>query len=178
MPGSNGVEPVFEMPVGVVEAAEEHSHAFEAGMAALSVLVAFVGFFVAYSMYYKKSDRAQELAAQYKGAYQALLNKYYVDELYDFLFVNRAKDAGNGLWRFDATFVDGAVNRSAWATVKSAVGSGWWDSWIVDGAVRFLAGFVRTFSWPVRLIQTGYVQNYALLMILGVLFFIGYVLWG
>ena len=44
--------------------------------------------------------------------------------------------------------------------------------------VRFVGGFIKTVSWPIRLIQTGYVQNYALVMILGVLIFIGYVLWG
>ena len=48
---------------------------------------------------------------------------------------------------------------------------------IVDGLVRFVGGFIKTVSWPVRLIQTGYTQNYALLMILGVLIFIGYVFW-
>jgi hypothetical protein len=37
---------------------------------------------------------------------------------------------------------------------------------------------VKTASWPVRLIETGYTQNYALVMILGVLIFVGYVLWG
>ena len=108
----------------------------------------------------------------------ALLNKYNVDELYDALFVNRAKDAGIGLWRFDARVVDGVVNGSASATVGSAIGSGWWDRWIVDGLVRFIGGFIKTVSWPIRLIQTGYFQNYALVMILGVLIFIGYVLWG
>ena len=44
--------------------------------------------------------------------------------------------------------------------------------------VRFIGGFIKTVSWPVRLIQTGYTQNYALVMVLGVLIFIGYVLWG
>ena len=176
------LEPVFE-PLPLEAAADggeiaEYSHAFEAGMASFSVAIAFIGFFIAYSMYYKKSSRAQEIAAQYKGAYQAMLNKYYVDELYDFLFVNRSKGFGTGLWRFDASYVDGVVNRSAWATVKSAAGSGWWDRWVVDGAVRFVGGLVKTFSWPMRLIQTGYVQNYALMMILGVLVFVGYVLWG
>ena len=48
----------------------------------------------------------------------------------------------------------------------------------MDGSVRFIGGFIKTFSWPVRLVQTGYTQNYALVMILGVLIFIGYVLWG
>ena len=178
------LEPVFEpLPFeaaaagGAVSEVVEYSHAFEAAMAAFSVLIAFIGFFVAYSMYFKKSNRARELATQYKGAYQALLGKYYIDELYDFLFVDRSKSFGTRLWRFDATYVDGAVNRSAWATVKSADVSGWWDRWVVDGAVRFVGGFVKTFSWPVRLIQTGYVQNYALMMILGVLVLIGYVFW-
>ena len=44
--------------------------------------------------------------------------------------------------------------------------------------VRFVGGFVKAISWPLRWIQTGYVHNYALVMILGVLIFIGYVLWG
>jgi NADH-quinone oxidoreductase subunit L len=129
-------------------------------------------------MYFRKSGRPAELAGKYRAAYAALLNKYYVDQLYDMLFVNRSKGAGVGLWRFDAGVVDGGVNGSAWLTVKSAVASGWGDRWIVDGLVRFVGAFVRTFSWPVRLIQTGYVQNYAMLMLLGVLFFIGYVIWS
>ncbi len=185
MHGANRIEhflePVFEpLPVPVESVVEVHtySHLFEGGMAAFSVGIAFIGFFVAYSMYYKKNDRAQQVAVQYKAAYQALLNKYYIDELYDFLFVNRAKDAGDGLWEFDAKVVDGAVNGSARTTIKSSVGSMWWDKWVVDGTVRFIGGFVKTFSWPVRLIETGYVQNYALVMMLGVLVFIGYVLWG
>ena len=172
------LEPVFEpLPIPVAEVVA-HSHALEIGMAALSVGIALIGFFIAYSMYYKKSDLADRLSAQYQTAYQTLLNKYYVDELYDLLFVDRAKDTGTRLWQFDADYVDGAVNGSAWVTVRSADGSGWWDHWIVDGAVRFIGGFVKTFSWPVRLIQTGYVQNYALVMTLGVLILIGYVLWG
>jgi NADH-quinone oxidoreductase subunit L len=173
------LEPVFE-PLPLAVAAEEHSysHAFEAGMALFSVLVAAIGIYLAYAMYFRKSGRPAELAGKYRAAYAALLNKYYVDQLYDMLFVNRSKGAGVGLWRFDAGVVDGGVNGSAWVTVKSAVASGWGDRWIVDGLVRFVGAFVRTFSWPVRLIQTGYVQNYAMLMLLGVLFFIGYVIWS
>jgi NADH-quinone oxidoreductase subunit L len=174
------LEPVFEpIPVQLAAAEVHHySHAFEMGMAGFSVLVAVIGFFIAYTAYYKKSTLAARVSGQFSGVYNTLLNKWYVDEIYDALFVNRAKDAGTGLWKFDATIVDGVVNGSAGATVKSALGSGWWDRWIVDGLVRFIGGFIKTISWPVRLIQTGYTQNYALVMILGVLIFIGYVLWG
>jgi NADH-quinone oxidoreductase subunit L len=172
------LEPVFEPVVPATAEAHHYSHAFEMGMAAFSVLVAAIGFFLAYITYYRKSDLRERVASSVRPVYNALLNKWYVDELYDALFVNRAKDSGLGLWRFDAKVVDGAVNGSAWATIKSALGSGWWDRWVVDGLVRFAGGFVKTMSWPVRLAQTGYTQNYALVMILGVLIFIGYVLWG
>jgi NADH-quinone oxidoreductase subunit L len=175
------LEPVFE-PVQAVGAASEeaahHSAGLEIGMAAVSVAIAVIGFLIAYTTYAKKSDRAARVSAQFKGLYQALLNKWYVDELYDALWVNRAKDLGRGLWRFDSKIVDGLVNDAAVGTVQSAVGSGWWDRWIVDGVVRFAGGFVKTASWPIRLSETGYTQNYALVMIFGVLLLVGYVLWG
>jgi len=46
----------------------------------------------------------------------------YVDEIYDALFVNRAKDLGTGLWNFDGAVVDGVVNGAASSTVQSALG--------------------------------------------------------
>jgi NADH-quinone oxidoreductase subunit L len=172
------LEPVFEPLPIPIEPEAPHSVALEIGMAAVSVAIAFAGFFLAYLTYYKKSDLADRTSAKFRGVYTAMLNKWYVDEIYDALVVNRAKDTGLGLWRFDAKIVDGLVNGSAGGTVKGALGSGWWDRWIVDGTVRFIAGFIKTISWPIRLIQTGYAQNYALVMILGVLIFVGYVLWG
>jgi NADH-quinone oxidoreductase subunit L len=180
--GSNAfehfLEPVFE-PLPVAHGPEvEYSHEVEMGMAAVSVVVALIGFTLAYFKYGKRSWEEQREIRQYGPFYQLFLNKWYIDELYDALFVNRAKDAGRNLWKFDAKIVDGAVNGSAWGTVESASGSSWWDRWIVDGLVRFIGGFIKTVSWPVRLVQTGYMQNYALLMILGVLIFIGYVFWG
>jgi NADH-quinone oxidoreductase subunit L len=172
------LEPVFEpLPIPVVEGAH-YSLSAEAGMAAVSVVIALIGIGLAYSTYYKKSDRAERVSLKFKTLYDALLNKWYVDEIYDFLFVNRAKDAGTALWKFDGKVVDGVVNGVAETTLGTSVASSWWDRWIVDGLVRFVGGFIKTVSWPIRLVQTGYAQNYALVMILGVLIFIGYVLWG
>src|SRR5438094_886511 len=172
------LDPVFE-PLPIPHGPEaEYSSLAEAGMAAASVAIALIGFGLAYSKYCKRSWEQQREIRQYGSLYPVFLNKYYVDEGYDLLFVNRAKDAGTGVWKLDAAVVDGAVNGSAWTTVEGALGSGWWDRWIVDGIVKFIGGFIRTMSWPLRLIQTGYVQNYALVMILGLLIFIGYVLWG
>jgi NADH-quinone oxidoreductase subunit L len=160
------------------EHAAGHSLGLEVAMAAVSVLIAAIGIFLAYSTYYKKSDRAERVSTSFRGLYQTLLNKWYVDEIYDALFVNRAKGLGRALWRFDARLVDGAVNGASEAAVGSASGSGWWDRWIVDGLVKTVAGLVKYSSVPVSFIQTGHTQNYALIMILGVLALVGYVLWG
>jgi NADH-quinone oxidoreductase subunit L len=172
------LEPVFEPLPLPPTAPHPHTHTEEIGLAALSVAIALAGFALAYFKYCKRSWEEQREVRQYGPLYPALLNKWYVDEIYDALFVNRAKDAGKNMWKFDSNIVDGFVNGSAWTTVKSAVGSSWWDRWIVDGLVRLVGGFIKTISWPLRLVQTGYVQNYALVMVLGVLVFIGYVLWG
>jgi NADH-quinone oxidoreductase subunit L len=175
------LDPVFEFKHHAAEAAEaaaEHGPGLEFGMAMVSVLIAAAGIYLAYSTYYKKSDRAERVSTGFAGAYRTLLNKWYVDELYDGLFVNRAKDFGRYLWRVDARIVDGVINGSAGGTKMTASGSSWWDRWIVDGLVRMIGGVIKTLSWPVGWIQTGYTQNYALFMTLGVLALIGYVFWG
>jgi hypothetical protein len=52
----------------------------------------------------------------------------------------------------------------------------WYDTWIVDGLVNLAARIVWVLSIPARMIQSGRVARYALWMVLGVLFFLGYYL--
>ena len=96
------LEPVFEPLPSRAQKSADYSHGVEVGMAAVSVAIALIGFCLAYSKYCKRSWEEQREVRQYGPVYPVLLNKYYIDELYDALFVNRAKDAGVGLWRFDA----------------------------------------------------------------------------
>ena len=101
MGGSNAfehfLEPVFEpLPLEAVAEEVQYSHAFEAGMAAFSVAVAGLGFFVAFAMYYRRSPWAVRLSTQYQAAHAWVLNKYYIDELYDLLFVKPIQGSGQG----------------------------------------------------------------------------------
>ena len=105
---------------------------------------------------------------------KVLLNKWYVDEIYDFLFVNGlCKGGGRVLGAFDRNVVDGGVNGAAWLTRFNSQMMIWWDTWIVDGAVRLSAFLVRILSYPMRLAQTGHVQTYALFFVVGVLVMFG-----
>jgi NADH-quinone oxidoreductase subunit L len=107
--------------------------------------------------------------------YKVLYNKWYVDEIYDFLFVDgMCKGGGRAMGAFDREVVDGGVNGAGWLTRFLALLSMWWDRWIVDGAVRFTGFFVRMLSYPATMIETGRVQAYALFVVAGVLAFLGY----
>jgi hypothetical protein len=90
--------------------------------------------------------------------------------------VNRAKNLGNVLAAFDLAVVDGGVNGVGWSTRMSAELSRLWDIWVIDGLVNVLGFTVKVLSYPARILQTGLVQSYALLIVLGVLVFMGYYL--
>ncbi len=165
---------VFENPV--VPEPHHYAHSVEYGLMAFSVGVAALGIFFAYRFYVKNPQLPQRLADSLRTLHIVLLNKYYVDELYDALFVNRAKNLGNGFSAFDTSVVDGGVNGSAWLTRTTAEGTRRWDIWVIDGFVNLMAFMVRLMSYPVRMVQTGLVQSYALMIVLGLLGFVAYYL--
>ena len=76
---------------------------------------------------------------------------------------------------FDSHVVDGRVNGAGWVTRLSGTISSWWDKWIIDGVlVNGPAILARMLSYPVRLLQWGLVQWYALVMVIGLVGFVFY----
>jgi NADH-quinone oxidoreductase subunit L len=169
--------PVFESAGAHTGEAAHHSVAFEWLLMGLSVAVALVGIAVARFFYQVRPELPEKVAARFGGLYTTLLNKWYVDEIYDFLFVNGLGKGGGLLaGRFDRVIVDGGVNGAGWLTRLTSTVSIWWDTWIVDGAVRLTSFAVKMLSYPVRVLQTGRVQAYALFVVAGVVMFFGYYL--
>jgi NADH-quinone oxidoreductase subunit L len=158
-------------------AAEEHeaehpSLAMELGLMGFSVLIAVAGILIARKFYLTNPEISERLATQYAGAHRTLSNKYYVDELYDATVISGTMGAGRGLWAIDRNVVDGAVNGTGWITVVSAWFSGLADRTVVDGAVNLVGWVAQESSHLFRRLQTGLVQNYALLMLFGVFAFV------
>jgi NADH-quinone oxidoreductase subunit L len=120
-----------------------------------SPFVAMVlGFALAYQFYIRRPDLPGKLAQQHWPLYQFLLNKWYFDELYDFIFVNPAKWLGRFLWkRGDGWFIDGFGPDGVSARV-------------VDVTQRV-----------VRL-QTGYLFHYAFAMLIGVAALVTWFMFG
>jgi NADH-quinone oxidoreductase subunit L len=141
----------------------------------LSIAVAVAGILVAKYFYVTKPEIPESIASAAPGLYRTLSNKWYLDEIYDFVFINGlCKGGGLLLGAFDRDVVDGGVNGAGWFTRLAATVSGWWDTWVIDGAVRFGSFLVKMLSYPVCLLQTGRVQGYAFFVIVGVLVFFGY----
>jgi NADH-quinone oxidoreductase subunit L len=174
------LEPVMAKHVEEgAEAAAVSSASMEYLLMLLSVLIACGGIWLAYRWYIQRPEVPGKIAAASPFLYNLLYNKYYVDQLYDAMFVNRMKDLALTLGAFDVNFINGlGVDGSGWVTRITSSISGVWDSWIVDGLVNLAARIVWLFSWPVRMLQTGRVSRYALLMLLGVLIFLSYYLWN
>jgi NADH-quinone oxidoreductase subunit L len=155
------------------EAAEPHaSRAEELGLMAFSLLIAVTGIGLAHRFYVAKPEISEGLATQFAGPHRLLLNKYYVDELYNATVISGTFTSGRGLWTFDRRVVDGAVNGTGWTTVIGAWFSGLTDRTVVDGLVNLVGWIVQESSHLFRRVQTGLVQNYALLMLFGVFAFV------
>jgi NADH-quinone oxidoreductase subunit L len=150
----------------------ELSTGVEWGLMGFSVLVAIGGIFLARRFYQTNPEISERLAKQYAGAHRTLSNKYYVDELYDATVISGTMASGRGLWVFDRNVVDGAVNGSSWITLFGSWMSGLTDRTLVDGAVNFVGRLLQESSYWFRRVQTGLVQNYALLMLFGVFAFV------
>src|SRR5438876_5772241 len=110
----------------------------------------------------------QLLASRRHALYRLLFHKYYVDEIYDAAIVDRTKDLGTLLGRFDAKVIDGlGVDGAGWLARFISNVSMWWDKWIIDGLLNLSAKLMQLFSYPVRLLQTGLFSSYAMLILVG-----------
>ena len=147
------LDPVFELAneygTKYAHAGGHESHALEWGLMGLSVAIAVVGIMIAMTMYVKNTGAPARFVATFPALHRAVFNKWYVDELYDFIFVNPCKAFGQFLWKgFDVIVIDGVVN----------------------GVANVVMGFSGIF----RYMQSGYVYNYAFSMALGVVVILGY----
>jgi NADH-quinone oxidoreductase subunit L len=145
--------PVLEHGEEMTRAAgAEGSTALEFAMMGVSVAIAIVGILAA-TRYYRKRNTLAKDEAQLGAAYRAMHGKFYVDEIYDKAIIQPTYNLSNS---FLYRIVD----------VK-----------IIDGFVNGLAHITEIGSGAVRRIQTGIVQNYAALIVVGLFVLVGYLIW-
>ena len=95
-------------------------------------------------MYIRRTDLPARLAENQRPLYLFLLNKWYFDEIYDFLFVQPSKAIGRFLWKRG-------------------------DTQVIDGGINGLAmGIVPFFTKLAGRAQSGYIFTYAFSMVIGI----------
>jgi NADH-quinone oxidoreductase subunit L len=146
------LDPVFAN--AAAPAVEAASHGLEITLAAISLLTATLGIFVAWLFYYLKPGTATELARKLKPVYSLLNHKYWVDEIYGRLIIAP-------LLGFSRIFLNGFV-----------------DGGIVQGTGSSLAASTRGGGWLVRRIQSGNIRSYAGWLAVGAAAVIAIVLFG
>ena len=127
-----------------------HSTSLAFALLVLSSAVAVSGVVAAWVVYGRRPVRADRIGVATNPIHALVLNKYYVDELYDALIVKPLF----ALWRWCAAI----------------------DQHVIDGAVNGVARLVVDWAQGLRRIQTGYVMNYALSMLLGAVAVVAYLL--
>lgn len=135
----------------------------------LSIILAGLGILFAFLMYQWKKIDADKMAERFKPLYNLSYNKWYIDEIYSMVFIERLLDFSRFTAWFDATIVDGIVNYSATLTRGIANIAGWFDTYVVDGLVNFTA-FVSGFAGlALRKMQTGKLQTYIIYVVFSVI---------
>jgi NADH-quinone oxidoreductase subunit L len=136
---------------------------------AVSAGAALAGLAAAYVVYVLKGGApARRWAERFRLAYRLLLNKYYVDSFYKRGVAGGALLAGRFFSWFDDRVIDGLVNGSAMVVRRVSAASEAFDSGVVDGAVNGLGFVHRSLSSGLGRLQSGYVYNYALSIVLGI----------
>ena len=151
--GSNWFEHFLEPSFGVHAAEEASGQGPEVLLMLVSSAVAAAGIAVAVYFFLQNRRAADAVAERFAGVQRLLLNKYYVDEVYDAAIVQPIRIVSDeALWKVvDVRIIDGAVNG-----VAETVGGG---------------------SEVLRRVQTGSVRTYAASLLLGVVMILGYYLW-
>ncbi len=148
------LEPSFRIAEDLVRGSqhtEPHPHPvyYEYLIMAVSILAALAGIALAYVWYIKNPAAPKRLAARFKYLHKGALNKWYIDEIYDFSVVETVRGLADGAWN-------------------------WFDKPVVDGMVNGTGKLIEEISGALKRIQTGLVSNYALMMAMGMVVLVGW----
>jgi len=136
---------------------------------AVSVLVAMGGILLAWLMYVKKAIDPARFSEAWAGVpYRLVFEKYYVDEIYQAVFIRGTLGLSKALSAFDRVVIDGIVNGAATLTRLIAVADGAFDRIVVDGAVNLVGSVTMWIGARARQLQTGHIYSYLYAIVIGV----------
>ncbi len=168
--GGSNILQVYLSPVIADAELNHYPMITEVGLM-LVVFMCVLGFaYGAYYLYSRKPSRRAKLIERFSFPYKVISRKYFVDEIYQHLFVNNIMRTMRFMARFDMVVVDGLVNFAAFLTRIGAYGNSWIDKVFVDGLVNGIATVIGSLGSRLRKIQTGYIQDYVYVLFASIIF--------
>lgn len=135
----------------------------------VSTIFAVSGVALGWLMYGKGSISPDRMAERFKPIYTLLLNKYYIDEIYNAVIIKPILALCRFLWSFDNAVIDGIVNFFGRFTLFLSRLHDTFDKYVVDGLVNGAGYTIWGIGSVIRQAQTGKVQNYAIVIFAGVI---------
>jgi NADH-quinone oxidoreductase subunit L len=134
----------FKSSLAVSDKAIEAAHATPFWASSAATVAMLIGLYVAWHFYIRSPETPKRLAERNPGLYAFLLHRWYIDELYDLVFVRGAIWLGRALWRG-------------------------FDDWLIDKTiVEGLGNRVRDVTAQMVRLQSGYLYHYAFAMLIGI----------
>ncbi len=166
--GLNFEKSQYDSSHGLSEKEAHHVHTVHHIGALVSIVIAFSGVFLAAMMYLWRKWNPGFWVNTFSGWYRALQNKYYMDDLYIKVLIQKGLLKLNNVLAFidmgiyDRYIVDGTafMNRVFFTVAKTT------DDVIVDGSVDLTGKSVKAFNVILRTIQSGKIQVYFIMIIL------------
>jgi NADH-quinone oxidoreductase subunit L len=167
------LRPVVGKDVAMIHGALHHEahhlDPIEYATMVASIAIAFAGILIARAMYQTKRVSPDRVADLGGGVlYRTVLNKYYVDELYQAVFVNGLLAITRAAAWFDQHVIDFIVNAAATIVRWISWLDGQIDRYVVDGAVNGVATLSALIGGRVRRLQTGSINGYLYVIVIAV----------
>ncbi|HET7438638.1 MAG TPA: NADH-quinone oxidoreductase subunit L [Nitrospira sp.] len=157
----------FLAPVAGIGGEHEVGTGLVLSLMMIATGIALFGWALAHYLYSMNTTAPDRWAAKARGVYTTLLNKYYVDELYDLLFVEFTKKVGRSFDWFDRVVIDGIVRGVAQMAELGAEGSTWVEKHLIYGGVNIVGYGNHLLAKQWRQIQSGMVHHYAAIIVAG-----------
>jgi NADH-quinone oxidoreductase subunit L len=132
---------------------------------AASFIVVIIGISSGVFFYLVKPELPARIAEKIRPVHSLIYNKYFIDEIYNFIFVSGTRIITAVLSAFDRYVIDLIVNLSGYILRLKAHIINWFDQRVVDGLVNSVAGITLTAGAYLRKVQTGRLQEYVMILI-------------
>jgi NADH:ubiquinone oxidoreductase subunit 5 (subunit L)/multisubunit Na+/H+ antiporter MnhA subunit len=155
-----------------------HGPEFHNRATAIATAVALAGFLLASVFYGLRLLNADDARRTFAPFYNLFRNKWYFDEIYDFLFVRPVMAFSRLVSNFDKKCIDWIIDNTARGVRVISVMDDWFDRLFIDGLVNLTAAWTYSLGSSLRGLQTGKLRQYVMFIVVGTIVLLFIVRWG